>query len=53
MGPIIVSRRGASRPDGTPKDVDREFVMFFRLGRADLAIRCHAMPRMLDSDRGR
>ena len=30
MGAIVVSRRGSSRPDGTPADVDREFVMFFR-----------------------
>jgi hypothetical protein len=30
MGAIVVSRRGASRPDGTPADVDREFVLFFR-----------------------
>jgi hypothetical protein len=30
MGPIIISRRGSSRPDGTPADVDREFVLFFR-----------------------
>jgi FtsP/CotA-like multicopper oxidase with cupredoxin domain len=26
MGPIIVTRRGAARPDGSPKDVDREFI---------------------------
>lgn len=30
MGAIVISRRGSSRPDGTPVDVDREFVMFFR-----------------------
>lgn len=30
MGAIVVSRRGSSRPDGTPADVDREFVLFFR-----------------------
>jgi FtsP/CotA-like multicopper oxidase with cupredoxin domain len=29
LGPIIVTARGASRPDGTPKDVDREFVAAF------------------------
>jgi manganese oxidase len=29
LGPIIVSRRGSTRPDGTPKDVDREFVVAF------------------------
>lgn len=29
MGAIVISRRGSSRPDGTPVDVDREFVMFF------------------------
>jgi hypothetical protein len=30
MGPIIISRRGSSRANGTPADVDREFVLFFR-----------------------
>ncbi|HEX5386634.1 MAG TPA: multicopper oxidase domain-containing protein [Gemmatimonadales bacterium] len=29
IGPIIVTARGAARPDGTPKDVDREFVTLF------------------------
>ncbi len=29
LGPIIISRKGSTRPDGTPKDVDREFVMAF------------------------
>jgi manganese oxidase len=29
MGPIIVTRKGAARPDGSPKDVDREFVVAF------------------------
>jgi manganese oxidase len=29
FGPIIVSRRGSTKPDGTPKDVDREFVVTF------------------------
>jgi len=29
MGPIIVTARGMSRADRTPKDVDREFVMAF------------------------
>jgi manganese oxidase len=29
FGPIIISRRGSTRPDGTPKDVDREFVVAF------------------------
>lgn len=29
VGPIIVSRRGSTRPDGRPKDVDREFVVAF------------------------
>lgn len=32
MGPIIVSARGMTRPDGTPKDVDREFVVMFSDG---------------------
>ena len=29
VGAIIVTRRGMARPDGTPKDVDREFVADF------------------------
>jgi manganese oxidase len=29
IGPIIVSRKGSTRPDGTPTDVDREFVVAF------------------------
>ena len=29
MGPIIITAKGASKIDGTPKDVDREFVTAF------------------------
>jgi manganese oxidase len=29
VGAIIITRRGMARPDGTPKDVDREFVTLF------------------------
>ena len=28
-GPIVVTRKGMARPDGTPKDVDREFIVNF------------------------
>jgi FtsP/CotA-like multicopper oxidase with cupredoxin domain len=31
IGPIIISRRGSTKPDGTPKDVDREFVTAFAI----------------------
>jgi FtsP/CotA-like multicopper oxidase with cupredoxin domain len=31
LGPIIVSRKGSTRPDGTPNDVDREFVVAFAI----------------------
>lgn len=31
VGAIIVTRRGMSKPDGTPKDVDREFVALFNI----------------------
>lgn len=31
VGAIIVTRRGDARPDGTPKDVDREFVTLFMI----------------------
>lgn len=29
IGPILVTAKGMSRPDGTPKDVDREFITGF------------------------
>jgi FtsP/CotA-like multicopper oxidase with cupredoxin domain len=29
LGPIIVTRKGAARPDGSPKEVDKEFVTAF------------------------
>jgi len=31
IGAIVVTRRGMARPDGTPKDVDREFVTLFMI----------------------
>jgi len=31
IGPIIVSRRGSTKPDGTPKDVEREFITAFAI----------------------
>lgn len=31
IGPIIVSRRGSTKPDGAPLDVDREFVTAFAI----------------------
>lgn len=31
IGPMVVTRRGMARPDGSPKDVDREFAMLFML----------------------
>jgi FtsP/CotA-like multicopper oxidase with cupredoxin domain len=31
IGPIIITRRGMAHPDGSPKDVDREFVIDFGL----------------------
>ena len=31
LGPIIVTAKGKARPDGTPKDVDREFVASFMI----------------------
>ncbi len=29
IGAIVITRRGMARPDGTPKDADREFVVLF------------------------
>ena len=29
LGPIVITRRGFARPDGSPRDVDREFVTAF------------------------
>jgi hypothetical protein len=31
VGAIIVTRRGSARPDGSPADVDREFVALFNI----------------------
>jgi manganese oxidase len=31
IGPMVITRRGMARPDGSPKDVDREFVTLFML----------------------
>ncbi len=31
VGAIVVTRSGAAKPDGTPKDVDREFVTLFMI----------------------
>lgn len=31
LGPIIITARGKARPDGSPKDVDREFVTAFMI----------------------
>jgi manganese oxidase len=31
IGPIIVTAKGAAKPDGSPKDVDREFVTAFAI----------------------
>jgi len=31
IGPLIITRRGMARPDGSPKDIDREFVAEFGL----------------------
>jgi FtsP/CotA-like multicopper oxidase with cupredoxin domain len=31
MGPILITAKGMSKPDGTPKDVDREFVVAFSI----------------------
>jgi FtsP/CotA-like multicopper oxidase with cupredoxin domain len=29
VGPIVITRRGMARPDGSPEDVDRELVTYF------------------------
>src|SRR6202030_326782 len=31
IGAIVVTRKGMARPDGTPKDVDREFVTLYMI----------------------
>jgi multicopper oxidase len=31
MGPIIITAKGKARPDGTPKDIDKEFVATFMM----------------------
>lgn len=36
LGPIVITRKGSARPDGSPMDVDREFVTaFFIFNEAD------------------
>src|ERR1700687_5205167 len=29
LGPMIITGRGQAKPDGSPKDVDREFIVWF------------------------
>jgi manganese oxidase len=31
IGPLVITRHGMARPDGSPKDVDREFNMLFMI----------------------
>jgi hypothetical protein len=31
MGPIVVTAKGKAKPDGSPKDVDREFIAMFMI----------------------
>jgi len=31
IGPLVITRRGMARPDGSPKDIDREFAMLFMI----------------------
>lgn len=31
IGPIVITRRGMARPDGSPRDIDREFATLFML----------------------
>lgn len=31
IGPIVITRRGMARPDGSPKDIDREFFALFMI----------------------
>jgi hephaestin len=31
IGPLVITRHGMARPDGSPKDVDREFAMLFMM----------------------
>jgi manganese oxidase len=31
LGPIVITAAGKARPDGTPKDVDREFIAMFMI----------------------
>ncbi|WP_238398590.1 multicopper oxidase domain-containing protein [Edaphobacter sp. 12200R-103] len=31
IGPIIITRKGEARPDGSPKDIDREFIADFAI----------------------
>src|SRR4029077_6651680 len=31
IGPMVITRHGSARADGSPKDVDREYAMLFML----------------------
>jgi FtsP/CotA-like multicopper oxidase with cupredoxin domain len=38
IGPLIVTRRDAARPDGRPADVDREFIVLFNIYDENLSL---------------
>jgi hephaestin len=54
VGPILVSRRGEAKPDGSPIDVDREFVTLFTVSDENFSpyldhnVRTHAGGEDLD-----
>ena len=31
MGPIVITAKGKAKPDGSPKDVDQEFIASFMI----------------------
>jgi hephaestin len=46
IGPMVITRRGEARADGSPKDVDREFAILFMLIDENSS---HYLPHNIDS----
>ena len=47
IGPMVITRRGMARSDGSPKDVDREFAMLFMLIDENTS---HYLPHNMDAN---
>ena len=52
IGPMIITKRGMARPDGSPKDVDREFVTLFTVMDENASLYLHDNIQMFPGDPG-